>query len=190
MVERPILNKNLDSKTFRSYYFLKEEMVDFCKKYGLPTSGRKQEITARIAYFLDSGKVLNPNRTKRQTTSIVNITEDTKIEENIVCSENHRAFFKQHIGKNFTFNVSFQKWLKENGGKTYREAIEAYQKILKDKKKAKTIIDKQFEYNTYIRDFFAENKGKVLSEAIKCWNYKKSLPGSNTYEKSDLCALE
>ena len=83
-----------------------------------------------------------------------------------------------------------QKWLKENGGKTYSEAIEAYQKILKDEKKTKTIIDKQFEYNTYIRDFFAENKGKVLSEAIKCWNYKKSLPGSNTYEKSDLCALE
>ena len=77
MGERPILNKNLDSKTFRSYYFLKEEMVDFCKKYGLPTSGGKQEITDRIAYFLDSGKVLNPNRTKRHTTSIVNITEDT-----------------------------------------------------------------------------------------------------------------
>lgn len=38
---RPILNKNLDSKTFRSFYFLKEELIDFCRKNGLPTSGGK-----------------------------------------------------------------------------------------------------------------------------------------------------
>lgn len=48
---------------------------------------------------------------------------DTKIEQDFVCSEKHRAFFKQHIGKSFSFNVAFQKWLKSNSGRTYREAI-------------------------------------------------------------------
>ena len=112
------------------------------------------------------------------------------IEPNIVCSEKHRAFFKEKIGKTFSFNVAFQKWLKSNAGKTYADAIQAYYAILEEKKKSKTVIDKQFEYNTYIRDFFADNNGMSLENAIKCWKYKKSLKGHNRYEKSDLIALE
>lgn len=190
MTERPILNKDLDSKTFRDYYYLKEELVDFCRKNGLPVSGGKIEITDRIAYFLDTGKVLPPSAAKKKAAVISNIKEDTKIEADFVCSERHRAFFKEHIGNSFSFNVAFQKWLKNNTGKTYKEAITAYYEILEEKKKGKTKIDKQFEYNTYIRDFFADNQGKSLEEAIKCWKYKKQLPGHNRYEKSDLAAIE
>ena len=63
-------------------------------------------------------------------------------------------FFTEKRGKGFSFNVLFQKWLKNNTGKTYGDAINAYYQILEEKKKGKTTIDKQFEYNTYIRDFF------------------------------------
>lgn len=189
-MERPELNKDLDSKTFRDFYYLKEELVDFCRKYGLPTSGGKIEITDRVAYFLDTGKVLNNSAEKRSRTAIINIDENTKIESDFVCSETHRAFFKKHIGNSFSFNVAFQKWLKTNAGKTYREAIEAYYQILKDKKKGKTKIDRQFEYNTYIRDFFEDNKGKSLDDAIKCWKYKKQMKGHNRYERADLAAIE
>lgn len=84
----------------------------------------------------------------------------------------------------------FQKWLKENAGKTYADAIKAYFQILEEKKKGKTDIDRQFEYNTYIRAFFEDNQGKSLEEAIKCWKYKKSLQEHNRYEKSDLIALD
>lgn len=90
----------------------------------------------------------------------------------------------------FSFNVHFQKWLKANTGKTYKQAITAYYEILEEKKKRKSSIDKQFEYNTYIRDFFEDNKGKSLEDAIKCWRYKKQLQGHNRYEKADLIALE
>lgn len=58
MSERPKLDKNLDGKTFREFYYLKEELVDFCRRYGLPTSGGKLEITERIAHFLDTGEVI------------------------------------------------------------------------------------------------------------------------------------
>lgn len=127
MSKRPVLDRNLDSKTFRDFYYLKEELVNFCR---------------------------------------------------------------EHIGSDFSFNVTFQKWLKSNTGKTYKEAIAAYYQILEDKKKGKTKIDKQFEYNTYIRDFFADNEGKSLEEAIKCWKYKKQLQGHNRYERTDLVAIE
>ena len=190
--ERPALDRQLDSKTFRDYYYLKEELTAFCRENALPVSGGKQELTERIAAFLETGQIplkikTGPAKRKRPDTEI---TPDSIIEPGFVCSEKHRAFFKAHIGKGFSFCVDFQKWLKANSGKTYREAIAAYHTITDEKKSCRTAIDRQFEYNTYIRDFFADNAGKTLEDAIRCWKYKKSLPGHNRYEESDLSALE
>ena len=190
MSERPELNKKTDAATFRSYYYLKQELADFCKENGLPTSGSKSELTDRIAYFLDTGNVLKSSTERKTAVNIGTLTEDMVIEPNIVCSEKHRAFFGEKIGKSFSFNVPFQKWLKANAGKTYGDAIRAYDRILEEKKQTKTEISGQFEYNTYIRDFFAGNPGKSLHDAIVCWNYKKSLPGHHRYEESDLSALD
>lgn len=188
--ERPKLYIKLDGQTFRSFYYLKEELVAFCREYNIPTTGGKIELTDRIAHFLDTGEILEVSSTKKKNIIAGTITEDTIIEENIVCSEKHRAFFVERIGKNFSFNVLFQKWLKSNAGRTYGEAIKAYYEIIEEKKKGKSKIDKQFEYNTYIRDFFEDNKDRSLREAIICWKYKKSLPGHNRYERSDLSALK
>lgn len=187
MTKKPILNRDLNSKTFREYYYLKEELVIFCRNEGLSTSGGKIELTDRISHFLDTGeKKKTETKKKIKAIDIGTITEESKIEDNFVCSEKHRAFFKRKIGDSFSFPVTFQKWLKENTGKTYKEAVEAYYQILEEKKKGRTTIDRQFEYNTYIRDFFDDNDGRSLEDAIKCWKYKKGLKGHNRYEKTDL----
>lgn len=193
MTKRPDITKDISSAEFLSYYYLKEELIAFLKEHHLPASGSKEALTKRIAYFLDTGKRLDEPKTKKskQTQTIKELHEDSIIEENIVCSQQHRAFFKEKIGPSFSFQVSFQNWLKENAGKTYKDAIDAYYKLLEDKKKRPTTIDKQFEYNTYIRAFFAENKGYSLGDAIACWNYKKEQKGHHRYEKEDLLhALE
>lgn len=57
-MERPILSKQLDSKTFRSFYYLKEELVSFCRENKLPTTGGKITITNRIAHYLDTGEIM------------------------------------------------------------------------------------------------------------------------------------
>lgn len=189
MEERPNLDIKLDSKTFKEYYYLKEELIDFCRKNNLQTTGGKLELTERIANFLDTGERTYKTHNNRKTIITHEITLDTIIEENFICSEKHRAFYKEQIGNSFSFNVAFQKWLKSNAGKTYQDSIIAYYQILEDKKKNKATIDKQFEYNTYIRDFFNDNKDKSLEQAIKCWKYKKSLRGHNKYEIEDLKAL-
>ena len=191
MSDRPVLCKDTDAESFKSYYYLKEELMRFCKENGLSASGSKAQLTERVAYFLETGRELKnctPSRSKAVLTE--SITDKTLIEENIVCSQKHRAYFEDRIGKSFSFNVAFQKWLKANAGKRYTEAVDAYRQIISDKKKQKTAIDSQFEYNTYIRDFFDDNKGSSLQDAIKCWKYKKSLKGHNRYERSDLTALE
>ena len=105
---------------------MKEELVNFCRENGIPASGGKIEITDRIAYFLDTGKILSAPMTRKKATEISDISEDTKIEANFVCSEKHRAFFREHIGSGFSFNVAFQKWLKSNTGKSLDEAIKCW----------------------------------------------------------------
>ena len=65
MNDRPVLDRNLDTKTFRDYYYLKEELVNFCRENGIPASGGKIVITDRIAYFLETGKIL-PASTERK----------------------------------------------------------------------------------------------------------------------------
>lgn len=54
MNERPELN----GMTFRNFYYLKQELVEFCRENALLVSGGKIELTDRIACFLDTGKVL------------------------------------------------------------------------------------------------------------------------------------
>lgn len=190
MSERPELTIELKSKDFLEYYYLKEELVYFCRENGLPASGGKTELTERIAFFLDTGKVLAAKTVRTQKHKISTITRDSIIESDFVCSELHRAFFKREIGESFSFNVAFQKWLKSNAGKTYADAIAAYNEIKNTKKPGKKDIGSQFEYNTYVRDFFEDNKGASLEDTIKCWKYKKSIKGHNKYERTDLKALD
>ena len=191
---RPPLAKDLKSEDFKEYYFLKEELKEFCRKEGLKISGSKNQLEERIIYYLDTGKSLentqpfkNKNRNPDNNSTPQEITLDSKLEENFKCSEDKREFFEKEIGKGFSFKVKFQKWLKENPDKTYEDAINAYHELQNSKEKTK--IDKQFQYNQYIRDFFEDNEDETLKDAIKCWNYKKSLKGHNKYEPSDLDIL-
>ena len=189
-MDRPDLHKIKDSQVFRNYYYLLSELKDYCKVTGLPASGGKQEISDRIAHYIDTGEVLPPSAKRAQTNRTDKITLDSVIEPNIKCSDLHRAFFMDAIGKQFTFKVAFQNWLKQNAGKTYRDAIEAYHAIMEDAKTNPTVISKQFEYNTYIRAIHADNPGMKPNDAIACWNYKKSQPGHNKYERADLAAIQ
>ena len=184
--QKPELTRDLDSKTFREFYYLKEELVTFCRIYGLQAMGSKEDLIERISVFLDTGERIGKNYEKPKTVSPNSITLDSIIEPNFVCSEKHREFFKEEIGQSFTFKVAFQKWLKENTGKTYGEAVKAYYGILADRQTNTSEIGGQFEFNQYIRDFFEDNKHLKREDAIKCWNYKKNLRGSHKYEKFDL----
>ncbi|MBQ7927196.1 MAG: hypothetical protein IJ287_00400 [Methanobrevibacter sp.] len=182
------LTRDLNPQEFNDYYFLKDELKDFCRKEGLMVSGSKQDLEKRIVHYLATGEELKEVNVKIVSNdSVSKIAMDSKLGENFKCSEDKRAFFEREIGKGFKFKVKFQKWLKANPEKTYSDAIEAYYEIQNSGEK--TEIDKQFQYNQYIRDFFEDNDDKSLDDAIKCWKYKKSIKGHNRYEKSDLEAL-
>lgn len=187
----PSFSKELNSETFKKFYFLKKELVDFCKENSMSSAGSKADLNNRIIHFLDTGERLSFTRIKKNKIDKNNLSLNSLIEENFCYSEVKREFFKSIIGSKFTFCVPLQRFIKANIGKRYSDIIDEWYWIQENKKRNKgnSVIDSQFEYNTYIRDFFKENKDKNLKDAIRCWKYKKSIEGSNRYEVGDLEVL-
>ena len=114
MTIRPKISDNSSGNAFRSFYYLKEELVSYCRQEGLQATGGKVELTDRIAYYLDTGERLSCQRQAKKSANLGVITLDTPIEDNFICSEKHRSFFSDSIGKGFTFN---------NFGKLIRSGI-------------------------------------------------------------------
>lgn len=187
---RPILNRDISSKDFENNYWLKEELIEFCRSHELPASGSKGNLEEVIKYFLDTGNKLQVKKKVSFKADRFKITLDSVIPDRYKNDENHRTFFRSVIGDKFKFNVTFMNWMKDNSGKTYKEAVDHWFYIDKERKKGiKREISSQFEYNQYTRDFFKDNPERNREECIKCWKYKKSVPGSNRYERSDLNCL-
>lgn len=188
---RPLLNKEMNSREFLQYYWLKEELIDFCRSHGIPGGGSKAEVSQRIANFLQTGQVPKGRKKGRASSYKAEpLHLDARIPEGYRNDQRHRSFFLEVIGPRFKFNGPFMQWMKENPGKTYREAVAQWRSIqLQMKRGDKRDILPQFEYNQYTRDFFKENPRRSRQEAIQCWKYKKSLPGHNRYETGDLEVL-
>jgi hypothetical protein len=173
-------------------YFLKEDLLKLCKKYNLPTNGSKENLLEYIRNFIENEPIKKIKVKQKIMNNGFEPSLEKIIDENYSNNEIHRAFFIKTIGGHFKFNVLFMNWMEEHKGKkTYKDAIEKYNKILLDKKHGKkTEIGKQFEYNQYTRDFFEDNPELSREECIKCWNYKKEQKGKHKYEKQDVKILE
>lgn len=186
---RPELNKELKGNEFRNFYWLKEELQNFCRANGISASGPKSELTDRIAIFLETGEIQKPMRKRKTTQKKITLEElslETVITENHRCSQVVRAFFKSIIPK-FHFSTYIQDYFKENVGKTYQDVVDAWNAEEEWKKDPsyERKIGAQFEYNQFIRDYFADpkNKRKKREDAIAAWNIIKALPGSNRYQE-------
>lgn len=187
------LSKQTNRDIFLKTYYLKEELVQFCKDNKLPTSLPKQKLTQIISDFLD-GKKINLEKQEKKVRRNLNflIRKNSIIDKNYSNDDLHRAFFLKEIGKHFKYNTPFMNWMKENKGKmTYKDAIDEWIRIYDLKKSGfKYEIGSQFEYNTYTRSFFEANPNLSKDDCIKCWNYKKNQPGNHKYEKEDLKILK
>ena len=191
---RPELTKGISPADFTDFYWMKEELVAFCKQQGITASGSKPELTARITEYLTTGRVERRAAKNAPTSRFSWATEPlsltTVITDSYRNTENVRAFMAREIGPHFRFNVVFIQWVQQNAGKTLKDAVEEWKRIYAQKKNGtlKTTIAPQFEYNTYIRDFMADNPDKTLQDAIRCWNVKRAKRGSNKYAKEDVDA--
>ena len=194
MDKRPLLDASISLEDFRSFYWLKEELLVFCRQEGLKKTGSKIELAQQIEHYLMTGEKPKPTKRplkkKKSTfdwnTEVLSLT--TLITDNYKNTEHVRQFFQAEIGTTFKFNIRFMNWMKSNHGKTLNDAIIAWKTIkeaAKNNKGEKTIAP-QFEYNTYIRDFLKDNPDKSRSTAIELWKIKRSRRGDNVYRQDDL----
>ena len=194
MDKRPELDNNIKIDDFIDFYWLKEELINFCRIEGLEKQGGKIELADRIIKYLKTGiKAKKTENRKSKSNSKFDwnneeLTLQTIITDNYKNTENARAFFTDKIGKEFKFNVKFMNWMKCNVGLTLDNAVNVWNdfKIEKKNDKSPKEIAPQFEYNRYIRDFLKDNPDKTKKVAIKYWKIKKTIRGNNKYEKLDL----
>ncbi len=170
---RPELNAQISPEDFQAFYWLKEELVAFCRTEGLSTLGGKAELTARILAYLQNGAILVPARSPRRAGAMPEqFTPEMVIGQNWHCSQALRAFFEQELGPGFHFNGVMRDFIREGAGRTLREAMQAW--MADQNQPTVKEIAPQFEYNQHIRDYFVAHPGETLEEAIKDWKLKRA----------------
>ena len=118
---RPELTKDINIQDFKYFYWLKEELQQFCRKHGMSASGSKIEIAHRIERFLLTDEITKPNKKSnihKSTPKQIELSLDTVITENHRCSQDVRAFFKSVIPK-YHLSTTIQNYFKNNVGHTF-----------------------------------------------------------------------
>jgi hypothetical protein len=164
---RPKLSPRLPEDGFLKHYWLKRELIDFCRAHGLRSSGTKDQLTRRIADHL-AGRPISPTPQKSRIEDPLpgELTLHTKIGRGWRFSAELRAFFVCHCGSRFRFNEAVRSFIAEGNGKTLGQAIEVYRASLKSAPKP---IGAQFQYNRHMRQYKLDHPGSTRAQAIEAW---------------------
>jgi len=174
-MNRPDLISGLPAPEFRSFYWLKEELIRFCRAHGLGAQGSKRELTERIAAFLSSGE--RPERTARPrrrpaAAPPAELSRATVIGPDWRCGQSLRAFFSAEIGPRFHFNQALRDFIRDGAGRTLGEAIAAWEDGERAGPAAE--IAPQFEYLRHMRSFRAANPQASRDDALRAWHAAKA----------------
>jgi hypothetical protein len=194
--DRPMRPPIEDVKTgaeLKDWYWLKTEVMNHARMLGLPVAGGKFEIIDRIADHLD-GKA--PTKPRKRGSDFKGsgidwhggkLTGQTVITPDYRNTQNVRRFFIGEIGRHFSFNIAFMAWMKANAGKTLKDAAEEWKRVHALVKAGhKPEIPAHNQFNAYTRAFMEDNPGRSMNDVRHFWKLKRSLPGHNRYEQSDL----
>ncbi len=188
--ERPVLDEKISVQDFKDFYWLKEELIKFCRKTGISYTGGKIEISNRIITYLETGKItkIKKARQKKLPKPTKPLTLETAIGVDYRTYKEKKEFLQSVIGKEFHFTIHLLDFFKQNvGKKTYGDIVKEWYKE-QDKKNDPNFVKEiapQFEYNKYIRDFMKANPNMTRKDAIKYWKLKKTMPGDNKYSEKD-----
>lgn len=185
---RPLLSPNLDVDDFCSFYWLKNELAQFCRAYGIIATGSKKDLEERIKVFLMTGDAsrasqISPSYVNAASQSVF-LSLDTKVPQGFRCSYEARDFFIKYLGPSFRYSVALQKYVKANPGITFLQVIDEYKRQQQAKEVHTSEIDAQFEYNQFTRDFFNDptNQGKSRQDCIEAWHRIKVRRGPRKYQ--------
>lgn len=178
---RPPLSLGLSLAEFQAHYWLKTELLDFCRHVGLPRHGGKLEIAARIEQVLATGRLVSkapdrrPKRLAPPRALARELTRETVIGPGFRCSQQARAFFEAAIGPSFHFSTAFQAFLRAHPEETLQDAIDEWHRLKAAGRQQKELAP-QFQYNRHMQEFFRDNPLATREEAIAAWWRKRGRP--------------
>jgi hypothetical protein len=176
MENRPPLSSNLSGAELLRWYWLKDELVSLARQLGISTTGGKADLTNRLAAALDGESVAAPKR-RRASPPSARLSEplhpDTVIPPGQRCSQNLRAFFTQHVGRDFRFDAAMRDFIATGAGQTLADALEHWHAT---RGLPPPPIGRQFEFNRFLHDWYAAHPGGGRAEAIAAWRAHRSLP--------------
>ncbi|MEL6151398.1 MAG: hypothetical protein AAFR56_17360, partial [Chloroflexota bacterium] len=73
--QRPDINSIHTSEELRRWYWLKAELVVYCRQHSIPYSAGKFELIDRIAHYLDTGEI--PRSRRKRATSTFDWAHET-----------------------------------------------------------------------------------------------------------------
>ncbi|MEM1054057.1 MAG: DUF6434 domain-containing protein [Bacteroidota bacterium] len=166
-MDRPPLTASLSPAEFRAYYWLKEELVAFCRENGLPTSGPKLDIADRIAAFLMDGTILRPAPLPiRKGAMPTTFSRETVIGDGWRCTRSLREWFESEVGRGFRFTGPVREILHNGQGRTLGEAADLWRETHTQKSER---IAPQLEYNRHMRTYFENHPGATREDALAAW---------------------
>lgn len=168
---RPRLNSRLSTDEFCAWYWLKSELIDFCRLERLSPSGSKAELSERVIVFLAGGAPSRGSaRRSRRAAMPETFTLQTRIAPGWRCTRNLSDFFKQHCGKGFCFNALIRDFVHNRPGATLAEAIQSFRQA----DSSPSEIQPQFEYNRHVRAFYEANPGASRQQMLDAWWAKRN----------------
>jgi SAP domain-containing new25/Domain of unknown function (DUF6434) len=177
---RPRLTIDLTAQEFERHYYLKAELIEFCREHGIPTVGNKPDLNERIKAFLETGEISRiSSNTRRSSKNAreIELTLETVIWQGMTCNPRLGGFFKLQLGSGFRFNKAMRDFIHFGAGSTLAQALKVWHTDQAERKAGrKDEILPQLEYNQHFRAFFAEHKGATRAQAIAAWWAKRGKP--------------
>jgi hypothetical protein len=173
---RPSMHAEFTEHEFLAWYWLKEELVILCKRYGLSASGSKPDLSERISAYLGRRFVKvsgSAKRLKRIIPMPTEFTPDSVIGQGWTCNPNLGEFMRLNCGAGFRFNAAVRAFIHDGEGFTLTQAIECYRASVAKGATRQAIIP-QNEYNRHTREFFESNPKATRQDAINAWWAKRN----------------
>lgn len=170
--ERPRLDAALTEKEFSAWYWLKEELVEFCRAHGVSPSGSKREIEARIVDFLAGRRVDKSLQQKARVTGERPrgvMPREFRMEMLIGpgwrCGPALGAYLRGELGNGFRFNAAVREFIHTGKGKRLGDVADCWRGSQGETR----AIPEQLEYNRHFRAYFQEHPGATREEAVAAW---------------------
>ena len=169
---RPEPTSGLAPAEIERWYWTQAELRQIARELGIPSSGTKGELAARVRAGL-AGEPL-PSTKKRPRNRLERpLGRDTVIPDGVVLSRELRDWFVAQLGPTFHADRHMRRFLKEGAGKTLGDAVEHW---ISTRDAAEDEIEPQFELNRFTRQWWRANPDGSREELRDAWLVYRSTP--------------